>query len=187
MYRFTGTDVVASVNYRGNGYVCRWQGVSGGLYKQIALSSSFPAAITGLDVSPSGEMLGLANAEGHSMLIHSQTLSVRQRNKKAHMVFGTDAAFAPHGQAFLSVSGDASARVNLVPLPRSLIGPIFWLFIMLFVALIVLALLDDTGLLPAEVSESVSPIIRLLRASLGSTAEGIQYRIEGMMQPRPIS
>lgn len=185
--RFVGSYVVASINYRGTGHVCRWETLRGGLLRQAALSASVPAAITGLDVSRSGDLLGLVNAEGHSLLLRSQTLAVRLRNKKAHMIFGTDVAFAPHGGAFLSVSGDASARVNLVPAPRSTVGPLIWLLVMLCLALIGLVVLDEWGVLTGDLGERLSPVARVVRSSYDTAAESLAHRIRGLVDTRSIT
>ena len=185
--RFTDADILASINYRGNGYICRWKALTGGLYRQMALSSAMPAAITGLDVSPSGELLGIANAEGHSCLLQTMNLSVRLRNKKAHMVFGTDVAFAPHGEAFLSVSGDASARVNMVPEPRSLLRPLLWLLFLAGLVFVALAILEDMGMLQGELGSQLAPVIQHVRSAVDAMAESLRDRVESSLRSRPIS
>lgn len=185
--RFAGSDVVASINYRGNGYVCRWQALRGGLFRQAALSRAVPAAITGLDVSPSGSLLGLANAEGHSLLLQSSSLAVSLRNKKAHMVFGTDVAFAPHSGAFLSVSGDASARVNLVPAPQSAMAPLVRLLVLLCLALVALVVLDHMGMLQGELGRRLSPVAQSVRSVADTAAEGLSLRIRSVLHSRSIT
>eukprot|EP00892_Ulva_mutabilis_P012725 jgi/Ulvmu1/9825/UM056_0066.1 len=185
--RFAGYDVVASINYRGNGFVCRWQSLKGGVFRQSALSSAMPAAVTGLDVSPNGELLGLANAEGHALLLHSDSLRVSLRNKKAHMVFGTDVAFAPHGEAFLSVSGDASARVNMVPAPTSMLGQLLWVIMILCMALGVLLVLEDRNMLTGELGGRVAPLIQHVRSVFNAAAGRLRDGIQSSLHTRPIS
>lgn len=146
-----------------------------------------PASITGLDVSPSGELLGIANAEGHSLLLQSTTLAVRLRNKKAHMVFGTDVAFAPHGEAFLSVSGDASARVNVVPAPRSSLRLLLWFILLVSIALVALVALEERGMLGGELGARMTPVIHDVRSAVDSTVGRLRERIESSLHARPIS
>lgn len=185
--RFAGRDIVASINYRGNGYICRWQSLRGGLFRQAALSGAVPAAITGLDVSPSGSLLGLANAEGHSLLLESNSLAVRLRNKKAHMVFGTDVAFAPHSEAFLSVSGDASARVNLVPAPQSVLAPFVRILVLLCLALVALVVLDNLGMLQGELGQRLSPVAAGVRSFYDTAAAALSPRIQSVLHSRSIT
>lgn len=129
--------MICTVNYKGKGYLCRWMQVTQGLFKFKRASAAVPAAITGMDLSASGEMAGVVNAEGHTLVIDTSALKVCYRNKKAHMVFGTDVAFSKDIDAYVSVSGDASARVSLVPAKRSGGGLRF--FMLLLLALLCLA------------------------------------------------
>ena len=132
-----GKDVICTVNYKGKGYLCRWQQVTQGLFKFRQASAAVPAAITGMDLNASGEMAGVVNAEGHTLVIDTVGLKVCYRNKKAHMVFGTDVAFSKDIDAYVSVSGDASARVSLVPQKRG--GSGAWVIFMLLLAVLCLA------------------------------------------------
>lgn len=134
------------MNHKGKGYLCRWQKVTQGLFKFKQASAAVPAAITGMDLSASGDMAGVVNAEGHTLLIDTGGLKVCYRNKKAHMVFGTDVAFSNHIDAYVSVSGDASARVSLVPKTRGG-GTVRWMFLLLLALLCLAYVYRDHELL----------------------------------------
>ena len=125
------------MNHKGKGYLCRWHQVTQGLFKCKQVSAPVPAAITGMDLSASGEIAGVVNAEGHTLLMDTSGLKVSYRNKKAHMVFGTDVAFSRDIDAYVSVSGDASARVTLVPKSRG--GGALRTLFLLLLALLCLA------------------------------------------------
>ena len=61
------------------------------------------AAVTALEISTSGGVLGVGTSEGEAVAVSTPGLSSVQRVKNAHMVFVTAAAVAPDGGALLTV------------------------------------------------------------------------------------
>jgi hypothetical protein len=61
------------------------------------------AAVTALEISTSGGVLGVGTSEGEAIAVSTPGLSAVQRVKNAHMVFVTAAAVAPDGSALLTV------------------------------------------------------------------------------------
>lgn len=123
-------ELLCTMNYRGVGCVGCWTRGADGAYAYSARSKSFNS-ITGMDVSPDGLHIGIATADGEAFLLDAGTLGVRRAVKKAHMIFATSVAFAGDSHAFVSTSGDASARVVTLPEASS-----FALYIMLLLVLL---------------------------------------------------
>lgn len=128
-------DVLCSMNYRGDGCVGRWRRGDGGALLYHSRSKKFNS-ITGMDVSPDGAHVGIATADGEAFLLDAGTLAVRKAVKKAHMIFATSVAFAGDSHAFVSTSGDASARVVELPPPQFLGSRLLLLLIALIAALV---------------------------------------------------
>ena len=61
------------------------------------------AAVTALEISTSGGVLGVGTSEGEAIAVATPGLSTMQRVRNAHMVFVTAAAVAPDGTALLTV------------------------------------------------------------------------------------
>lgn len=166
--RFVGTDVICTVNYRGKGHLCRWKQVTEGLFKYKLASAAVPAAITGMDMNSSGELAALVNAEGHTLIMDTTKLRTSYQNKKAHMVFGTDVAFADDTEAYVSVSGDASARVTVVPQQQSGFG--FRLLLLLILALLCAAYLYRDH-------EQVAPYAEMVQKTVNALVSDVSNRI----------
>jgi hypothetical protein len=154
MCRFLGSnDVICTVNHNRKGYLCQWKQITQGLFKFKKTSAAVPHAITGMDVSASGGLVGVVSVEGHAFMIDTSNLKVCYRNKKAHMVFGTDVAFSSNSDAFVSVSGDASARISILPQKKSGTGS--RLLILLLILLCVLVFIYRDHELVAPVMEQM--------------------------------
>jgi hypothetical protein len=107
-------DLICSLNYRGKGIIARWSFRTSASGRVLVQSPNLASPVTGLDISPGGETVGICTSDGEVLTLSARSLHVVSRNRKAHMVFGTDVAFASDGGALVSISADASARVTVV-------------------------------------------------------------------------
>jgi hypothetical protein len=123
-------DLVCSLNYRGKGLVARWQFRQGITGRLCAQSASISSPVTGLDVSPGGDFVGICTSEGEVLTLGMKSLRARYSNRKAHMVFGTEVAFAADDGAFVSTSADASARVTQAAKGSAASSRLLYLFLM---------------------------------------------------------
>jgi hypothetical protein len=155
---------MCSVNYRGKGYLVTWQRRGMGHYTVKATSPAIPAAVTGMDASPLDTTAGICTSEGQVYVVDYARMALIHRNRKAHMVFGTDMVYSCDGKACLSVSGDASARITIIPV-RSTLGALASalsrIFILILIIVIVLVSSGNAHLL----TDTVEQLGRLVRSS----------------------
>ena len=84
-------------------------------YQLTKQSKAFASAVTGFDVGSDPLLLAAVTTEGTLHLLDAVTMRAKLTDKKAHMIFGTCAAFSGDGAALVTTSGDSSARVTDVP------------------------------------------------------------------------
>ncbi|KAK9868382.1 hypothetical protein WJX84_002942 [Apatococcus fuscideae] len=101
-----------AVNCRGKGWLLHWaQTLSG----DISLLSQRACGdiVTAFDISPSGHALAFGHSEGEVKIFATRKLTPLRRVKRAHTIFVTAITFSQDGEAVVSTSADATARVTL--------------------------------------------------------------------------
>ena len=114
----------AVLNIDGEGHAIRWDVADAGAagdaarWRVAARRRVAREPVSSAALGPDGT-LAIGDAEGGVAILDAETLEVRARDKKSHMIFVTTAAFSPDGTALATGSADASCAARRAAAPSA--------------------------------------------------------------------
>ncbi|GIL72850.1 hypothetical protein Vretimale_4521 [Volvox reticuliferus] len=139
------------MNNRNGCHVGLWELGDDGLLSMRAACKAADAAGACMDVSADGSLVAVGTSEGDVVLLGCRPhLRVVKRFPRAHMVFTTNITFNKEATYVLSSSLDASATVNSTALPQPADFKKILVFVMLFITVMLMCLLQVVRMLKRE-------------------------------------